>query len=325
MTAPVGVSMGGSWTSKSDDQLKRDIDAIAALGLKWMRYDWQWFAIEQKTGVYWLEHRVQLADWIRQAGMRSLGVLGYTPTFYRQPKWASTFAMPPTSDHYDEYARYVAACAAAGSSVGVHAWEPWNECNGHQFWLEPNPDIMGRMARAARTAARAVDPYFRMVLGAFAPAADSKATPPTSYRSSTYLGKFYELGYQDAVDAVSYHPYNGGVPLSATAGQQWDMNTTVRHEIEAQMQAHGQGTKKVWSTEFGYGTAGAKGVSEAKQAQLLVEQIEFLRSRPTAGPCFVFNWQEMGPDPSIGFNSYGLVTFDGRQKQACSAIRELLT
>lgn len=316
--------MGGHWFGNTlDDRIKRDLDEIASIGLTWMRLDWPWSGIEQRQGFYYLDKRVEVAGWARDLGIRTLPILGYTPLWARQDAWRTTAYMPPRRDAYDDWARFVVRCVQAGKTVGINKFEDWNESGGHEFWKVPSPTIHGAMMRAMRGPARQANPDVRFVFGAFAPG--WKNRDGEFLTAVSYMQQLYAAGYKDIVDAVSYHPYAGGVPVSQLTGRDWDMMTTQRKKLEDVMAANGHANRKVWSTEFGYGTAGPyHPVSEANQAKYLVEQIDFLRKLPTAGPVFLFNWREMG-DPKIGFNSYGITKQDYSHKPAVAAIRELLT
>src|SRR5688572_22561951 len=100
----IGVCAAGGWlkkpgedTQQATNRLKRDIAGMADTGFKWVRWDWAWSSIEQKPGEYYLDRRFEVATWIKDAGMRSLPVLGYTPPMYQNPdlpKERRMFAMP---------------------------------------------------------------------------------------------------------------------------------------------------------------------------------------------------------------------------------------
>jgi hypothetical protein len=344
MANAIGVCTAGGWLGATDEQIKWDVDKIAETGFKWVRWDWSWVGIELKEGQVQgrpLERRVMIAEWIRKAGMHSLPVLGYTPSFYRRPALA-TFGSkaPPAEQHYDAWARYVGTCVEAGESQGVIRFEHWNESNHEPFWKYPSVKDQADMLRLAKAAARAANPNARIVLGAFAP---GKTRPveaqPGRYHGINmvdYVDWWYEQGYKDLVEAWSVHPYSTDNPEERFA---WSVMTTQFDAIRDILVANGHGTRKVWGTEFGYTTepfdaGGRPQRTQEKQAELLVKQVSLWQAKAGAGPGFVFNWRDFPAgtkEHPNAVNGLGIVTDrtssapNGRFKKAREALRQHLT
>lgn len=327
----VGVSMG-RWVVRDDAHRRSDLQAIKNVGFSWFRHGINWSGSEKPRGTIQTGTARMVGEACKVVGMKWLVCLAYTPLFYSVNP--STDKAPPKPEFYDEWERWVEAqiraVLATGLAVTNVAFEIWNEENHVGFWDRPDPKVYVQLLKRARRAANKVNPAVQIIFGGMAPAPDraGSATVKPSYRSSTFVRKCYENGMTgDDFNAMNFHPYNGQQPLSATAGKRWDMNTTVYNEVVAEMAKHGDGSKKMWSTEFGYGTKethGSPAVSEADQGRLLVDQIKFLRSRPTAGVSFVFNWREMGQPSDGNFNSYGINRWDGPPKPAVATIKSYL-
>lgn len=328
---PVGISMG-HWPADSVEERKADVVAIKQIGFTWMRTGINWSGTEKTAGEITTYTATVIGTVMKDHGMKWLCVLAYSPKFYSLNP--TTDKAAPKPEYYDEWERWVKAqvqaIAATGIPVANVAFEIWNEENHVPFFDRPDPAIYVKLLKRARRAIKSVNTGFKVVFGGMAPAPDraGTATVKPSYRPSTFVRKCYEAGMSSSdFDEMNFHPYNGQQTLAATAGKSWDMNTTIYNEIYAEMSKHGDGQKKMNSTEFGYYTDTNRKVSEADQATLLVDQIKFLRSRPTAGVSYVFNWRELAADRSLYSNSFGIMrhkTLGGGPKPAVAAIKKYL-
>lgn len=333
MANAIGICTGGSWLNEpSDDALKRDIDNIAAIGLRWIRWDWQWPSVEWEQGTFGkgLERRVMLADYIRRAGLNSLPVLGYTPKFYRQPGLEDTANAPPASQFYGQWGRYIEKCLEGGASAGVIRYGHWNESNHEPFWRYPSVHVQAAMMRKSLEAAQKVQPEARFVLGEFAPG----KTRPDPGKPGRYLGinmvdyvdQWYSAGFKYLAQGPwSTHPYSTEHPEET---QPWSVMTTQFEAMRVILKRHGHGMKKIWGTEFGYTTepndpGGRPEHSEARQAELLVKQVSLWQNKSGAGPGFVFCFRDF--PHGGGLNGLGICRQDGSFKPARAALRELLT
>src|SRR6185369_14671954 len=111
----------------------------------------------------------------------------------------------------------------------------------------------------------------------------------------------YLNGAGDSFDAVAMHPYSSPDLLS-DAGPWYSSHRAIK-QVRDLLESHGQGDKRIWFTEFGASTAGPDatgpdltaqqfGVTEAHQAEILADGIDYLRSVPNCGPIFVFDHQD---------------------------------
>jgi hypothetical protein len=345
---PVGVSMG-SWSAIDMDQRGHDVDMMLDIGFTWCRAGINWSGSEKPPQPATTGQAASMATMMLSKRMHWLCLFAYTPPVWSTAPPSVTAPYdrdkyPPTPDHYDEWERWVEdqvrAIVDAGLALGLTIdeiaqyirFEIWNEENHAEFFGWPDPKIYVQLLKRARAAISRVSTKLRVIFGGMAPAPDHYGTAlkpgqKPEYRASTFVEKCYEAGLTgDDFNAMNFHPYNGQVPLSETAGKSWDMNTTVYNELLDVMAKHGNPHKRVWSTEFGYGTANCRApVSEVDQGNLLVAQIKYLRSRPTAGPSLVFCFLEWKPTPGVnGFSNYGIVRENRQWKPAANAIKAYL-
>ena len=105
------------------------------------------------------------------------------------------------------------------------------------------------------------------------------------------------------------------------------------------MTSHGDGEKKIWSTEYGAPTngpgtqateagydpsAGEYYVSESLQARMASQAIADVRAASWSGPLFWYSYKDLGTDPTSSENFFGLLRADGSQKPAYTAIKSML-
>lgn len=79
----------------------------------------------------------------------------------------------------------------------------------------------------------------------------------------------------------------------------------------------------MWLTEFGYSTAGDRSVTEAQQADYLVQAVRLLQGYSYAQALFLYQLQDWGPRDGDREHYFGLSRADGTPKPAWAAVAEL--
>ena len=259
-------------------------------------------------------------DWSRHdAVIAELGQNGIEPllALYGSPKWANgsdeRLYVPPEPaafrawlDRFAMFARQI-----AGRYRGrVRRWEVWNEPNEHWFW-KPKPDVdqYAEVYRAIRNAIRSADPAARVALGGLA---GLNASGPDDYNGKTFLLELYRRGVYP--DVVAVHPYTEE-RTGPDEYLQWDNNFSDIGMIYALMQAHGQGHRRMWVTEWGWSTAY---VSEAVQAEFVGRSLELIaRKYPYVAYATYFLDYDRPPE-----YFHGLFTADGWMKPSGARFRD---
>lgn len=343
MPVDIGVCAGGKWirSDRTDDDLKRDLEGMADTGFKWVRYGVPWSTIEQKPGEYYLDRFAKVARMVKDAGMRSLPVGGYTPTSYQDPalpKERRQFAMPLLK-FLPAYRAHAEALFAVLKELDVKRYAVWNESNHAPFMMYPSVHAQAALVRELSAAATKVHPQLRFVLGEMSPGATKKDSKGryVEINMVDYVKQWYQAGYKHLVEGTwSVHPYFSAPvdkPYDPLQSVPWNIMSTQYDAILAELKANGHGTKKIWGTELGHTTrpwdgGGRPQLSEQMQADRIVAQLDAWRNRPNAGPGFLFVWQDFKA-PSAkhpdAVNGLGVNHLDGTPKLARSAVKELLT
>lgn len=120
----------------SDSDLNRDMDAMAATGAQWIRFDFDWGKLEPSKGSYNWSRIDRAVNAAQSRGLKVIGMIGYTPDWARPA--GTTDKTPPTN--MDDYANFTRAVVQRYAPKGVKHWEVWNEPNIVVFW-HPQPNV----------------------------------------------------------------------------------------------------------------------------------------------------------------------------------------
>ncbi len=311
LVLPQGVGVNIHFTRGHE----RDLDLIAAAGVKFIRMDFGWGGTERKKGEYtWADYDELTAN-LEKRGLRAIYILDYSNPLYEE---AVVSKNPLTGQEHKDVAspqhpESVAAFARwAGASVKHFAgrrilWEIWNEPN-IGFW-KPKPDVRQYtiLGLAAAKAVREADPN-ATVIG-----------PATSEVPVKFLEDFLAAGALAHLDAVSVHPYRSYKKGPETAAEDY---AKLRALIEQHAPTPAKKSLPIISGEWGYSTFTNKGISLQMQAAFLVRQQ--LANLYAGVPISIwYDWKNDGADLAEREQNFGVVTHDLQPKPAYLALQTL--
>lgn len=304
------------------EALSARVDAFRSLGVKWLRFDFDWSQIEPAPGTYRVSGYDAAVTALVGAGINVLGIIDYTPSWANGGK-SSKFHPPSDPGEYGKFAGYLAARYAP---MGVHTWEIWNEENVGQFWA-PSPDVAAyaRLLRAAFEAIHKEDPGTTVIAGGLAQPGNSA----TSIAALDFLRGLYANGARRYFDALADHPYSSPrLPRDPSPSNNWQRMFATTPSLRTIMRANDDADKRIWITEYGAPTAGISSydqrivISEADQAEMLKQAYEMVAQFPWAGPLFWYQYQDVCPLPGKSSEChYGLTRFDGSMKPGYAQFR----
>ncbi|MGZ8176737.1 beta-xylosidase [Williamsia sp. SKLECPSW1] len=306
-----GVSPGAGFLSLSNSDQTAEVSAARAAGVRSVRIDVDWSAIETRPGVFdWASTDRAMAA-VTSAGMCPLGLVGFTP------RWATDPADDATDSHFRpkdpaRFGQFVRTAALRYRST-VSAWEIWNEPNTLNFF-KPRTDAAAytQLLRAGYAAVKGVRSSLGVISAGMAPATDNGR----DIAPLTFLAGMYDAGARGSFDAVGMHPYtypylpNDPATQSFSAAQQmWPM-----HDI---MVDRGDGAKRIWMTEFGAPT-GTSPVAVTPQTQADTVRIILDGAKGTSwlGPAYVYSIRDSGSDTNDPEQNFGLLYRDFTPKPA---------
>jgi polysaccharide biosynthesis protein PslG len=305
------------------ESLSSDLYAAALSKAKWVRLDAFWLGVQAAGPDSWdwtqLDQRVLVAELL---GLKVLLIPTYAPPWAALPKCKSGRCGPKDASAYAAFVSAAAQRYSPGGTLGTHveAWEIWNEPNGPGFGPNPDPVEYTEMLKLSAAAIRVFDPKATILTGGTAPSPDS--AHPLSYAPETFLTAIYKAGAKGSFTGVANHPYSGVYPPMYQADWNAFYATPKLHRI---MQKYGDGSKKIWGTEFGYSSSKNPdfGLGRRGQAAYLEDAIKKWNTWTFAGPLFVYNLRDNSPDDVSKFDSTGLLNYDGSPKPSWKVFRDL--
>jgi polysaccharide biosynthesis protein PslG len=319
-TVPQGLVGMNDWTPPSDQA----VASMSSAGIKRWRAPLFWYLVEQRRGEYDWSDYDRLAATAARQGASLLLVVASCPT------WAcSDIAGPPVTPdglaaHHDFVRAAVGRYGHSGSFWRDHPdlpyapvsdWQVWNEVNSSEFW-KPGPDAAdyARFLRDESAVIRGADAGATVVL--------SGLTNYGQVPLDEYLRQLYrQPGFRDSFDVVALHAYAGD---DRAVGKLLDSSRRVMADA-------GDGGRRTWVTEMGWGTSSAAfstPTTPARQAELLRSTYDMLigcRARWNLDRAYWFAYRDMAPAAGqadyVG-NHTGLVDTSGNRKPAWDAMLE---
>lgn len=320
---PAGVVGVNAVTLRLGVDDEKELDLIDHEGFNAIRLHVEWPVVEPAPGQFdWAETDRQIIEAAKRQ-LQILAVVTYTPS------WAAVAVGPnylhPRPADPAQFGAFVKIAAERYRGM-VRSWEIWNEPNVVQsFAPAPDPGVYSRLLQNAYTAIKSTDPQSTVITGGTSPS----ATSDTGIAPAAFMQAIYDNGAGDYFDAVAMHPYSAPNLLSAP-GPPESSNAAIAAVTEV-LRSHGQGDKPIWFTEFGASTAGQSagdlgqvGVTEQRQAEILVDAIRYLRTLANCGPLFIFDHRDIDSASNNVEFRYGLLRSDFSPKPALPAVQQLL-
>ncbi len=324
-----GIASGSSLTTMNQASLNTQLQAIAKLGVTWIRYDFDWSQIQPDNSQKydWSQYDM-LVSLSNKYHLHILGILDYTPAWARPINCNNAKCAPANPANF---ATFAATVAKRYGTNRVAAWEIWNEPNSVNFWQPTSsPVLYTKLLRLTYGAIKSVEPNVVILTGGLSP----QSTDGQSYSPLDFLNAIYAQGARPYFDAVADQPYTFPLSPSSNADDAWNQMASGTNSLRESMVVEGDAQKKIWITEFGAPTGGPGPIStitdpnltnqpyvvdESLQAKILTDALILYKQYSWAGPFFVYTYQDAGTDQSTNENFFGLVRYDGSPKPAYDA------
>jgi len=279
----------------------RDLDLIADAGIKFIRMDLTWEAVERKKGVYEFEKSGYdaLTKGCSKRGIRILYILDYSNRLYE-----SDFSV--CTDHGRRAFAAFAEAAAARYSGKAILWEVWNEPNIKQFWRpQPSIDNYCKLVEATADRLKKADPSGLVV------------APATSTIPFSWLEDCFKRGLLKWIGALTVHPYRPQAPETVIKDYARLRELIKRYSPQGKQMP-------IISGEWGYSLINwdKTRLSEQRQAQYLVRM--FLVNLYQGIPVSIwYDWKDDGTNPNEREHHFGTMTHDLKPKAAYLAAKTL--
>ena len=304
------------------EQLPGRIADFKALGVRWVRYELDWSAIQPSgPDLYELRQQDMVIKALTGAGINVLGLIDYTPG------WANGGAPskyhPPTDDA--AFAAFASHVVRRYSASGVHAWEVWNEENSASFWAPAaNVADYAALLKRAYVAIHEADPQATVMFGGLAQPWDRDG----DISALKFLQGLYDAGAKPYFDAVADHPYFSPNFPTNNDHNNWQKLFHTAPSFLSTMANHHDLGKKLWVTEVGAPTDGTDSfgtvISDNAQATMVRQIYAFAADAryPWLGPVFWYNYRDFPVAAGSKVSSeccFGLRRADGTEKPSYGA------
>lgn len=236
-------------------------DALKQLGFGWAKQQVRWEFAEPEPGAIQWQEMDSLVNTMHDNGINLMFSVVTAPAWTR-PNLGGTGGPP---EDFQQFANFMGAIA--GRYCGrLQAVEVWNEQNLRREWggfpLEP-ASYMDLLKRAYNSI-KAACPSMLVISGATTPAGYSDV----AFDDIDYLRGMYQNGLKNYSDGIGIHPSGFANPPSVTfedwQSGNYDALSHVNHrsfyflstlrESRKVMQEFGDTNKRLWPTEFGWGS-----------------------------------------------------------------------
>ncbi len=332
-----GIAAGSGLPYLGQSDLLARLQAIKNLGVGWVRFDVDWSIVQQSgsSSYDWSSYDPIVAD-LNTLGLKGLGIITYAPQWALPANCLQSNKCAPADPA--QFAAFAVTAARRYAPQGMHTWEIWNEPNLKEFW-QPAPDVNAytNLLKGAYTAIKGQDPSAIILSGGLSGA----STQNGDISPVDFLTQLYADGGKPYFDAVADHPYSyPAMPLSFETWNAWSQMASTTPNLRNVMIANGDTGKQIWLTEYGAPTGGPgvletsatdttfagspDHVTEALQAQMLSQAVNYVKNSSWAGPFFWYSYEDVGTSTSDSENFFGIIRYDGSTKPSYQVFKNLL-
>lgn len=330
----MGISAGGDLIFQNQDYLDIYFSQLHELGVKWLRWSFEWEEIQASgPGNYNWSGADRVVNTASQYGIKTLGIITYTPTWARKVECQETYTCAPADPA--AFGKFAGEVASRYAPQGLHYWEIWNEPNYHGFW-KPSPDVSSYVAilKSAYANIKQVDPLAFVLSAGLASAGDEE----NNIAPITFIRSLYELDPTVDFDGIALHPYTyPTLPSYPASWNSWQQINSIRQL----MIDHGDSGKQIWITEYGAPTNGPGNAHDTTQLENFVWGQDYMTESAQAaimdntlslysqlsgpkGPFFWYSLKDSGTSKDTPENFFGLLRFDGSKKPAYDVFRNAI-
>lgn len=303
-------------------------DQARALGVRLIREELRWAAVEPRRGQF--DDR-RYDELFAAAARRGLAVL---PLLFKTPAWLAPEGntLPPSLPAWQRFVGHVVGRYGAGGSfwrahpaldarLAPTTWEVWNEPYfGYFSRGGVDPAAYARLVRATVRAGRAASPR----AGFLAAMELDYVAPDGSTRNWAQDVLAADPTLPAELAGIAVHPYVRGSPLdrSGPAGGRFDRVL----ELLSLARDHGlRARRPLWLTEIGWATCPRECVTQTEQARFFDELFQRLGRpdlREDTAAVVAYELRDIGgPTPADPLSNFGLLDPQGRRKPAWGVLR----
>lgn len=306
-------------------------NAIQDLGFNWVKQQVRWEYVEEAPGAVNWQEMDAIVNTMNGYGIHVAFSVVTSPAWTR-PNWGGTGGPP---EDFQLFANFVGAIAGRYCGQSLKAIEVWNEQNLQREWegLPLSAASYMDLLKRSYGSIKAACPSMLVISGATTPAGNSDV----AVDDIDYLRGMYENGLKDYSDGIGIHPSGFANPPSVRFSDwqngSYNAESHVNHrsfyflstleESRAVMIQYGDSAKRLWPTEFGWGSSAQpyagyeyqRRVSEEQQANWTTEAYRIMANSGYVGVAFLWN---------LNYNHGEMQTFSIVGRPAYTALKAMM-
>src|SRR5712692_8045078 len=303
---PAGFAYGFQVHLWHFDQVARSnvIGDVTQAGFNWMTEQIEWQSVETDVGVYDWSNLDNIVNDGTTAGLRIMLSFAHAPAFYRSD---TSGLMPSDPSTFGQFMQAVASRYPGQ----IQAYELWNEENLDREAGPGNvdPSTYLPILEAGYAGVKAGDPTAMVLLGA--PSPTGANIPGSVIDDLSYLQQLYAINAGEVIgyfDALSAHPSGFSNPPDCTPA-------TPECSLSGGFNTDDSFFAFTRISEY------CKYITEAQQAQFLVQAFNMARQLPYVGGMFQWNLNfQMAVPQSDEKWGFGIVRADYSGRPAYGAL-----
>lgn len=280
-------------------------NAVADLGFGWVKQQVRWEFVETAPGAVNWQEMDDIVNTMNGYGINVAFSIVTAPAWTR-PNLGGTNGPP---EDFQLFANFLGVVAGRYCGQSLKAIEVWNEQNLRREWegFALEPALYMELLKRSYASIKAACPSMIVISGATTPAGYSDV----AFDDIDYLRGMYQNGLARYSDGVGIHPSGfanpPGVRFRDWESGQYNAESHVNHrsfyflstleESRAVMEQFGDGGKRLWPTEFGWGSSLTPHpgyeyqarISEQQQADWVAEAFRIMANSGYVGVAFLWN------------------------------------
>ena len=229
-------------------KIQRTLSMVREMGASWVVEYFPWAYYEPSPGVYRWDHADRVVDHAIAQGQTIIARIDFVPDWARPDETTFRYL---DRDHYDDYARFVAAFAERYTGRVDHIIV-WNEPNLSFEWGYRLPDPVAYTELLCRTykAVKGANASVKVLAAGLAPTL-APAGSEFGMDDVEFLEEMYAHGAGACFDGLAIHAYGLTFDPDDPADRQ-EINFSRAEILRDVMVAHGDSDKPCYITEGGW-------------------------------------------------------------------------
>jgi hypothetical protein len=295
------------------DQYDGVAAALQTSGFRVVRHSFLWSSIEPDSGTFNWDETDEIVNALVAHNLRIVAVLHGSPNWARSLDAEGMPDAPPVD--FAAYTAFVEQFVLRYSDR-IEFVQLWDLPNRADRWggVPATPDSFKPLLANAFNAVRGANSETKVIL----PALDPYGGSATAGADLEFLRGLYRNASKDFFNVVAIQLDGGSYSPYDRSSDPAKLNLSRAIQFRQVMIDHGDQTKPIWASQYGWAANEATGLSRERQGEFIVSGLSRSRTEwPWMG--LMFNWDFL---PRAGDDSYALLTAQAQPTEALTALSD---